>query len=342
MSTQEYVQQKKPFFDLSPGLLEYLNNTSRYVKLPIAYNDLTKYDSIIPIESDNDGQFTLWFAALYSPHLRDEINQGLVETYQKLNSGGQAIKHLSVERIEFCMYGNSQPFRIKIRNDINDNYDYFYVKNIDASRIYGMELEHLLSPNKINYLSDSSTIIEEHIIGIPGDQFIENEYQQHACIRLAKEFVKFNERCFVRLLGDMRAYNFVVAMIPDFDNTQYRIRAIDFDQQNYEGRMRNYLPQFFKENINYVELAQQFMSAETATQYKQEELALTRKRLLLVKEEVRELLKVMETEHISKPEYVKELKEGLIKYHKNSVFNNCHNMGTLLKHNIEFMLGVQI
>ena len=128
----------------------------------------------------------------------------------------------------------------------------------------------------------------------------------------------------------------------DFDNTQYRIRAIDFDQQNYEGRMRNYLPQFFKENINYVELAQQFMSAETATQYKQEELALTRKRLLLVKEEVRELLKVMETEHISKPEYVKELKEGLIKYHKNSVFNNCHNMGTLLKHNIEFMLGVQI
>ena len=50
-------------------------------------------------------------------------------------------------------------------------------------------------------------------------------------IRLAKEFVKFNERCFVRLLGDMRTYNFVVDITPDIEDFQYRIRAIDFDQQ---------------------------------------------------------------------------------------------------------------
>ncbi len=55
-------------------------------------------------------------------------------------------------------------------------------------------------------------------------------------IRLAKEFVKFNERCFVRLLGDMRSYNFVVDITPDIEDYQYRIRAIDFDQQSYEGR----------------------------------------------------------------------------------------------------------
>ena len=51
-------------------------------------------------------------------------------------------------------------------------------------------------------------------------------------IRFAKEFVKFNERCFVRLLGDMRSYNFVVNVIPDVEDFQYRVRAIDFDQQS--------------------------------------------------------------------------------------------------------------
>lgn len=34
--------------------------------------------------------------------------------------------------------------------------------------------------------------------------------------RLAKEFVKFNERCLVRLLGDMRAYNYVFDISPNF------------------------------------------------------------------------------------------------------------------------------
>jgi hypothetical protein len=37
-------------------------------------------------------------------------------------------------------------------NKINDNFDYFYIKNADASRIYGLELEHILSPNKINLI----------------------------------------------------------------------------------------------------------------------------------------------------------------------------------------------
>ena len=70
--------------------------------------------------------------------------------------------------------------------------------------------------------------------------------------RIAKEFVKFNERCFMRLLGDMRSYNFVFDITQDFDDIQFRIRAIDFDQQSYEGRKNIYLPQFFKENQSFV------------------------------------------------------------------------------------------
>ena len=39
----------------------------------------------------------------------------------------------------------------------------------DASRIYGLELEHMLSPYNLNFLVYQNTLIEEHIAGIPGD-----------------------------------------------------------------------------------------------------------------------------------------------------------------------------
>lgn len=65
-----------------------------------------------------------------------------------------------------------KPFRIRVRNILNDNYTNFYIKQADASRIYGLELEDLLSPNRINFLIHKNTLIEEHILGIPGDVFI--------------------------------------------------------------------------------------------------------------------------------------------------------------------------
>ena len=38
----------------------------------------------------------------------------------------------------------------------------------------------------------------------------------------------------IRLLSDMRSYNYVIVPIHDFDQVIYKIRAIDFDQQSYE------------------------------------------------------------------------------------------------------------
>ncbi|MDV7390049.1 hypothetical protein RZS08_01795, partial [Arthrospira platensis SPKY1] len=111
-----------------------------------------------------------------------------------------AFDHLTVDRVDYCEFGNSKPFRIKIQNTLNDNHDYFYIKKADANRVYGLELEHILSPNKMNYICWQDTLIEEHIIGIPGDMFIQQRQDEVASIRFAKEFVKFNERCFLRLL----------------------------------------------------------------------------------------------------------------------------------------------
>ena len=147
------------------------------------------------------------------------------------------------------MFGNTKPFRVRIVNKLNDNFDYFYIKNADASRVYGLELEHILSPNRISYYVDGDTLIEEHIMGVPGDKFIKNHLSDTSLneIRLVKEFIKFNERCFIRLLGDMHSSNYVVEIIPDFEEINYRIRAVDFDQQSYDGRKQVYMPQYYKQ-----------------------------------------------------------------------------------------------
>ena len=65
----------------------------------------------------------------------------------------------------------------------------------------------MLSPNRINFIVDRDTLVEEHIVGVPGDQFILRHLDDKALnrVRLAKEFVKFNERTFARLLGDMHS-----------------------------------------------------------------------------------------------------------------------------------------
>ena len=82
-----------------------------------------------------------------------------------------------------------------------------------------------------------------------------------------------------RLLGDMRAYNYVVEMTPDFEQNQYRVRAIDFDQQSYEGRKSFYLPQFFKNNLPVVKVTRsRLINLETSNQYQKEERTLIKRR----------------------------------------------------------------
>ena len=331
--SDNYISNKKPFFAVSKSLMTYLSMYSREIPISILYSDLRNYQDTIPLE-DNTGKATLWETALYPETQMQELNEGLVEIYSILKSDGATlINHLSVDRIDYCEFGNSKPFRVKIINQINDNYDYFYVKKIDASRIYGLELEHILSPNKINYFVYKDTIIEEHIVGIPGDQFIEVNLKEegHNEVRLAKEFVKFNERCFIRLLGDMRSYNFVVDITPDFDQIQYRIRAIDFDQQSFEGRKNMYLPQFYKENKEFVELAVRNMSHETVEQYKVEERALMAKRLRLAEYQINKLLGAMVQDELSLPTHIDDLRTDLSKHYSHKSFMDCKTMGEIVK-----------
>ncbi|MBL7701443.1 MAG: hypothetical protein JNM14_04295 [Ferruginibacter sp.] len=332
---------KKDLFPVSDRLQKYLYQYGRDIKLPVAYKDLLNYRHTTALRNKK-GKLTHWETAIYDLKEMEFLKEGLIKTYAALKTEGNLsfIKHLDVERIDFCEFGNSVPFRIRIINRINDNYDHYYIKAEDASRIYGLELEDLLSPNRITFLSHKGTLVEEHIAGIPGDVFLEDylSLPETNKIRIAKEFVKFNERCFARLLGDMRAYNFVVAITPDIEDYQYRLRAIDFDQQSYEGRKNLYLPQFYKENYEFVDLVLKTLSPEVIEQYQVEERTAMAYRVLNSGKQLMELLGIMIKDEISEYYKIKMLTEELNKHFDTSYFSNCSTMGNVVKKQLKMVL----
>lgn len=336
------ISKKKPFFPVNLQLETYLKEFGRIISLPVSYADLLRYSEGFSL-LDKNGEDTLWESVIYSEEIIKEFNKGLTYVYSLLKTDGDMsfMKHLFVDRIDYCHFGNSKPFRVRIVNKFNDNYDYFYVKKTDASRVYGLELEYILSPNRINFFVDGNTLIEEHIPGIPGDKFLETYTNSPSFnkVRIAKEFVKFNERCFVRLLGDMRSYNYVIDITPDFEDEQYRVRAIDFDQQCYEGRKNMYLPQFFKENSMVVKFCSEVMTTETVEQYRQEERVLIRRRYETAQHRFKKLMECLCNDKLSTVPKIENLKKELEKFHKKS-FSKCKNMGQLLDLHLKNILSV--
>jgi len=337
------ISRKKPSYSPNVPLRNYLEKYGRQKALPLTYPELLNSREQLPLFDDH-GNDTLWRIMLYSPSDLEYIHKGLTEIYALLKTDGDfsITKHLYIERIDYCTFGNSKPFRIKIVNQFNDNHDYFYVKTADASRIYGLELEHILSPNRLNFLVDSNSdsLIEEHIIGIPGDQFIANDLSRPTLnkVRVAKEFVKFNERCYVRLLGDMRSYNYVIDITPDFDSEQYRVRPIDFDQQSYDWRRSMYLPQYFKENYKIVRFCIETMRPETRDQYQLEERVLMAKRFKTGHTQLSRLLTAMRSASISTLPKIQGLIAQLNQSHKSSSFSSLKNMGEILDKHMRLML----
>lgn len=330
--------QKKPSYPISDALRSYLRGYRRDRELPVTYERLRYFHESVPL-ADADGKPTLWDTVIYPHEEMAALNEGLKRIYALLRVDGDSsvMQHLYIDRIDYCSFGNSAPFRIRIVNAYNDNPDYFYLKQADASRVYGLELEHLLAPFRLNFLTQGNTLVEEHIAGIPGDVFIARwlHRDDFRPIRLAKELVKFNERCFYRLLGDMRSYNFVVVVTPDFESAQVRIRAMDFDQQSYNGRKNFYLPQFFKENSPLVKFCSQHLHLKTAHQYQREEQSLILHRADVAAARLQTLLEAMSRDELAPIEQVRQLRAGLAEHHGADTFLACESMGALVRENLD-------
>jgi hypothetical protein len=129
----------------------------------------------------------------------------------------------------------------------------------------------------------------------------------------------------------MRSYNFVVDITPDIEDYQYRIRAIDFDQQSYEGRKSLYLPQFFKENYPYVDLSIKHLNRQSIAQYQAEERTMITFRLASSRYRVKELLDIMTRDRISSEAKTEQLKSQLNDHFQTNDFAKCQSMGKVVK-----------
>ncbi len=133
----------------------------------------------------------------------------------------------------------------------------------------------------------------------------------------------------------MRSYNFVMQITPDFDDFQFRLRAIDFDQQFYEGDLKIYMPQFFKENFLYVKLAMEFLTDKTVLQYQQEEQSSIVHQVRSERHRLAALRDVSKVDQLSTPEKVDQLKTGLADYYNNPQYLACSSMGDIIELNIK-------
>lgn len=341
MAQDPVISKKKPAFPVRADLDVYLEAYNRKIEIPIFYEDLLRFSGSVVVY-DAKGEDSLWIRVFYSDSDRKEIDLSLKTVYSILHSDGsdRIFQYLNVDAVDFCTFGNSKPFRIRVRNILNDNFTYFYVKKTDASRIYGLELEHMLSPYNLNFLVYKDTLIEEHIPGIPGDVFIKEilpSCSESEKSQLAKEFVKFNERCMIRLLGDMRSYNYVIVPVHDFDHVVHRIRAIDFDQQCYEGKLAIYRPEFFKENRIMVDLVRKKLLRDSVDQYKVEERSIVAKRIISSGNRLKKLVKIAKKDNISKPEHVDRLKGEIYDLTLDMQFKKCTHMGEILGVALDFV-----
>ena len=339
--SKKLISKKKPFYPISKKLKNFLKTHDRWMDNVISYDDLLRYSDSINL-FDKNNKDTLWVRLIFNETERQEIDNNLKIIYTYLNSDGNSssIPYLNIDSVDYCTFGNSKPFRVKIRNIVNDNFTYFYVKKTDASRVYGIEFEHMLSPRNLNFLVNNSSLIEDHIAGIPGDIFI-NEYLPKCTeiqkSQIAKEYVKFNERCMIRLLGDMRSYNYVVIPIHDFDQVIYKIRAIDFDQQCFEGKFSVYRPQFFKENQPMMDLVRAKLKTDSIVQYKIEERSTISRRLIISDERMKLLISIMKQDTVSIKENIDNLKNEIFKFTNEDSFLRCKSMGELMEETLEYL-----
>jgi hypothetical protein len=141
----------------------------------------------------------------------------------------------------------------------------------------------------------------------------------------------------IRLLGDMRSYNYVVIPIHDFDQVIYKIRAIDFDQQSYEGKFSVYRPQFFKENKPMMDLVKDKLKTDSIIQYKIEERSTISRRLIISDDRMKQLISIMKEDTISSADKVENLKNEIYKFTNEDSFIKSKSMGELMEKTLDYL-----
>src|SRR5690606_387994 len=132
--------------------------------------------------------------------------------------------------------------------------------------------------------------------------------------------------------------NYVVDITPDFEEVQYRVRPIDFDQQSYEGRGKTYLAYRYPSNKTLTKHALDVLNRKTIDQYIAEEHAQMTRRAKVETARLKALLGVMRRDELAPRAHVASLAADLAKYHHTDIFRDCLTMGELTAAHVAHML----
>ena len=121
------IKQRKPPYSITDGLNRYLGEYDRIMDPILHYQELTSFHEQVPLYNQQDKD-TMWETVMYGSSQRDELETKLCNIYALLKTEGNRsfLRHLFIDRIDYCEFGNSQPFRIRVMNRFNDNHDYYY------------------------------------------------------------------------------------------------------------------------------------------------------------------------------------------------------------------------
>jgi len=323
--------QKEKYFP-GPALQHYLLQQNRTASLGFCYADLQDYRYTDSLKDDR-GKHTHWERVVYHSDRNSALHPRLVSAYFSLcEKAGIRITDpggLQITAIDFCEYANSMPFRITL-TDRSGKSDSFFVKQADASRIYGLELEHLLSHPDISFICMGDTLVEQEITGVFADTYLQGSGQlpQSEKRQAARAFAAFNLRCFVRLLGDMRSYNFVLQKSGE---AQLFFRAIDFDQQTYEGNTALYFSHAYSENQTLVNWVQELLPEDEIVSIEQDAITAMRRSAAEHPGRLLRLLEIISSDEITEHYKFLQLRNGLVHYHRSDAFAKCSTMGGLLR-----------
>ena len=126
------IEFRKPIYPVSDELNHYLEKYHRTTKASIEYDDLMRFSGCVALE-DKEGNDTHWLGVYYTDSEHQEIQDSLNRIYTYLHSDGdeESLPYLVVDSIDYCTFGNSKPFRIRVRNTLS--IDEFTKKRIWSS-----------------------------------------------------------------------------------------------------------------------------------------------------------------------------------------------------------------
>jgi len=212
-------------------ILSYLGKHCRFTTLP-SYDGLREGLEVDEAACEGvESQFVI--PMKFSKSLKEKKLGEVKKIASHLWGGNEDVRRVfhKIDGVAFhdFYYGRTCPLRVKVFFS-NDFEKTFYAKILDEKRLFGIELENMLSPYKYEYSASGGGIYEDEVPGIEQSRINSDTKRDNAYL---EELAKLDYRAFVMLLGDLNPnenpHNCLVTKEFSGDSYTYNVRPIDFD-----------------------------------------------------------------------------------------------------------------